>query len=108
MGQYHKVYNIDKKEYFRADFLKLAEQVGTKTSTTALFMLVANSNGRGGGDFRDHELIGAWAGDRIVVQGDYAEKGDRGFITDKEIEGYKNISDDVWRMVDAGLKGYIT
>jgi len=108
MGQYHKVYNIDKKEYFRADFLKLAEQVGTKTSTTALFMLVANSNGRGGGDFRDHDLIGTWAGDRIVVQGDYAEKGDRGFITDKEIEGYKNISDAVWQMVDAGLEGYIT
>ena len=68
MGQYHMVYNVDKKEYFRADMLKLWEQVGVRTSTTALFMLVANSNGRGGGDFNDHDMIGRWAGDRIVVQ----------------------------------------
>jgi hypothetical protein len=106
MGQYHKVYNIDKKEYFRADFLKLKEQVGTHGSTTALFMLVANSNGRGGGDFEDHFLIGSWAGNRIVVQGDYAEPNDSGFIPDKELDGYINISEKVWDMVETGMKGY--
>jgi hypothetical protein len=40
----------------------------------------------------EHYLIGSWAGDRIVIQGDYAEEGDQGFISDQEIEGYRDIS----------------
>jgi hypothetical protein len=72
MGQYHKAYNITKKEYIhphRMDCgLKLMEQVGFKQSPAdALFLLVANSNGRGGGDAMPHALIGSWAGDQIVV-----------------------------------------
>jgi hypothetical protein len=42
-----------------------------------LAILLANSNGRGGGDLRsDNPIIGSWAGDRIVIAGDYAEIGD--------------------------------
>ncbi len=97
MGQYHVLYNTDKKEYVHAhridNGLKLLEQVGFEKSTaTALFLLVANSNGRGGGDANEHELIGRWAGDRIVVQGDYAEEGDQAYITDAERETYTDIS----------------
>lgn len=97
MGQYHVLYNTDKKEYVHAhridNGLKLLEQVGFEKSTaTALFLLVANSNGRGGGDANKHELIGRWAGDRIVVQGDYAEEGDQAYITDAERETYTDIS----------------
>lgn len=97
MGQYHVLYNTDKKEYVHAhridNGLKLLEQVGFEKSTsTALFLLVANSNGRGGGDANEHELIGCWAGDRIVVQGDYAEEGDQAYITDAERETYTDIS----------------
>lgn len=97
MGQYHVLYNTDKKEYVHAhridNGLKLLEQVGFEKSTsTALFLLVANSNGRGGGDANEHELIGRWAGDRIVVQGDYAEEGDQAYITDSERESYTDIS----------------
>ena len=100
MGQYHKVYNIDKKEYIEPheinNGLKLVEQIGFEESTsTALFLLLANSNGRGGGDVEDHALIGSWAGDRIVIQGDYAEEGDTGFISDREIDGYLDISHQV-------------
>ena len=98
MGQYHVLYNTDKKEYVHAhriaNGLKLLEQVGFEKSTaTALFLLVANSNGRGGGDANEHELIGRWAGDRIVVQGDYAEKGDQAYISDTDKDGYTEISD---------------
>jgi hypothetical protein len=105
MGQYHKVYNVDKGELINAhginNGLKLVEQVGHDHSTsTALFLLLANSNGRGGGDVDEHELIGSWAGDRIVIQGDYAEEGDRGFIADREIEGYLDISDAVNDMLN--------
>ena len=106
MGQYHKVYNLDKEEYFQDDYLKLLEQISTRGSTTALFMLVANSSGRGGGDFDDHKFIGRWAGDRIVVQGDYAEPGDPGFIPDRSLSRFKDISADVWEMVEKGLESY--
>jgi hypothetical protein len=103
MGQYHKVYNIDKKAMINAhginNGLKLVEQIGHDHSTsTALFLLLANSNGRGGGDVDDHALIGAWAGDRIVIQGDYAEEGDRAFI--ENTEGYLDISEAVNDMLN--------
>ena len=100
MGQYHKLYNTDKKEFVHAhridNGLKLLEQVGFEKSTsTALFLLVANSNGRGGGDARHHPMIGRWAGDRIVVQGGYAEPTDQGFIPQDEADKYTDISADV-------------
>jgi hypothetical protein len=105
MGQYHQLYNTDKKEFVHAhridNGLKLLEQVGFEKSTsTALFLLVANSNGRGGGDARPHPMIGRWAGDRIVVQGDYAEPSDTGYISDEEMETYTDISADVLDMLN--------
>lgn len=105
MGQYHKVYNIDKKQYIHAhridNGLKLFEQVGFEKSTaSAVFLLLANSNGRGGGDVPVHRLIGSWAGDRIVVQGDYAEEGDQSYLSDEEISSYEDISDNVKKMLD--------
>lgn len=106
MGQYHKVYNIDRKEMLHAHRLnlglKLMEQVGFEASTAdALFFLLANSNGRGGGDAKPHEMIGAWAGDRIVVQGDYAEPGDQGFIDEASLESFSDISAKVLEMLQA-------
>jgi hypothetical protein len=82
MGQYYKVVNLDKKEFIYphafGDGLKLMEFGCSSCGTmTALAVLLANSNGRGGGDLRsDNEIVGSWAGDRIVVAGDYAEPGD--------------------------------
>jgi hypothetical protein len=47
--------------------------------------LLANSNGRGGGDLHtENPTVGSWAGDRIVVAGDYAEIGDKGELDDNE------------------------
>lgn len=82
MGQYHYLVNLTKKEFVHphriGNGLKLREQVGWEYSTsTVLVMLLAASNGRGGGDFVSNSpLIGSWAGDRIAFIGDYAEKGD--------------------------------
>ena len=109
MGQYHKVYNIDKKEYIHPhkidNGLKLLEQIGWINSTsTALFLLLANSNGRGGGDAEDHPAIGRWAGDRIVIQGDYAEETDQAYITEEELEDFKEISTTVNEMMNKALK----
>lgn len=81
MGQYHVLVNLDKRQFVHPHAmgcgLKLWEQVGFYASiSTALWALLACSNGRGGGDFREHPLVGSWAGDRIAVVGDYAEPDD--------------------------------
>lgn len=98
MGQYHKVYNIDKREFIHAhdidNGLKLLEQCGPMdqpSTSDAVWLLLANSNGRGGGDAPDHPLIGSWAGDRLVVQGDYAVPTDTAYIEDTESD-FTNIS----------------
>jgi len=135
MGQYHSIYNIDKKEYITGHGLgcgaKLLEWGCSSIGpTTALAVLLCNSNGRGGGDLNNpsHEdldkpgtytawsnekqkhlkvsklehkriqkkidaVAGRWAGDRIVVQGDYAEVGDPAFITEADGNKFKCIDD---------------
>ena len=105
MGQYHKLYNIDRKEYVHAHRigcgLKLLEQIGdVQTTATAAFLLVANSNDRGSGDAPPHPYIGRWAGDRIVVQGDYAEAGDKGYINEADLNTYVDISAGVLEMLN--------
>ena len=113
MGQYHMIYNVNKKECLRIGGAKLWEQTHSATSA-ALLLLLSNSNGRGGGDFnvwpKDYKnptlkeklaqeimsrVSGRWAGDKIVVQGDYAEKTDKAFISEKLEEKYKDISREV-------------
>lgn len=125
MGQYHKVFNIDKKECLEPwNFgcgAKIAEWCsGTSPVSKATMMLLACSNGRGGGDFQEigssaawhgfareeqykfsipkicsnikglpltiighknnyytvdtSKIYGRWAGDRVIVIGDYADE----------------------------------
>ena len=81
MGQYYFVVNVDKKEFLHPhhfmDGLKLVEFGSSGNGTMyGLAALLANSNGRGGGDIRsEHKIVGRWAGDRIVIAGDYAKAG---------------------------------
>ena len=81
MGQYYLIINLDKKQFIHphkfGDGLKLLEFGASGEGTmTGLAILLADGNNRGGGDLRsDNEIIGSWAGDRIVVAGDYADKG---------------------------------
>jgi hypothetical protein len=95
MGQYHYIINLSKREYLNphklGDGLKLWEQLNSHGGVmAALHILLACSNGRGGGDLytvevkegveyynpADPNWVGRWAGDRIAVVGDYAERGD--------------------------------
>lgn len=110
MGQYHKVYNLDKREFIHAhqidNGLKLMEQCGPSdapTTSDAVWLLLANSNGRGGGDAQPDPMIGRWAGDRLVVQGDYAEPHDTAYIPEDALEGYANISAEVKQMLNRVL-----
>jgi hypothetical protein len=82
MGQYYKLCNLDKKEYISPlDFgagLKLMEFAcpsNPSMVTSALVILLADGNNRGGGDLRsDNPVIGSWKNNRIVVCGDYADE----------------------------------
>lgn len=84
MGQYHFIVNLTKKQYLDpADFgdgNKLLEFGSARFgSLFGLSVLLACSNGRGGGDFHGNDpyrLVGSWAGDEIVIVGDYYEVGD--------------------------------
>ena len=90
MGQYYMTVNLDKKEYLYphkfGDGLKLLE-FGSSGSglMCGLAILLADGNGRGGGDLNsDNPIIGSWAGDRIIITGDYADGR----------EEYKHTDDD--------------
>ena len=86
MGQYYYIVNLTKKQYLHPhvfdDGLKLLEFASSRCRTlSALALLLADGNGRGGGDFgrteaiSEHPLVGSWAGDSIVIAGDYADEG---------------------------------
>lgn len=99
MGQYRLVVNLDKKQYIHphrlGDGAKLME---LSTTATALCVLLADANGQGGGDCRsNHKVIGSWAGDRVVVTGDYADEGLYGVPEDASLydhaqEDFEDIS----------------
>jgi hypothetical protein len=80
VGQYYKVINVTKRQYLHPHKfgagLKLMEFSGQRDSIgQALILLTCNGNNRGGGDLRtDDPLIGSWAGDQIVVAGDYGDE----------------------------------
>ncbi len=98
MGQYYLTVNLDKKEFLYPhkfnDGLKLVEFGSSGSGTMfGLAALLAEGNGRGGGDLHsESKLIGSWAGDRIVVVGDYADEGK--FLTKEQIEKFKSENED--------------
>ena len=94
MGQYYKVVNTTKKQvmipHTFGSGAKLMEFSGDQMSIMqGLAILLADGNGRGGGDLHSgNPIIGSWAGDSIVVAGDYADEGN--FI-ENEDEMSKNL-----------------
>lgn len=75
MSQYLFV-NFDRKEYLRPQAFGEHADLKTVLSSydgvlTGLAVLLADGNGRGGGDLRsDHPIIGTWAGERIALVDD--------------------------------------
>lgn len=116
MGQYHLTVNLDKKEYLDPHALgcglKLFEQVANNPGVgAALVVLLAASNGRGGGDFAPDKVVGRWAGDKIAIVGDYAELGDlpKKYKADTIYEAcgvtYRDISPLVAPIIEGALGG---
>jgi hypothetical protein len=100
MGQYYLIVNIDKNQMLEPHkfgagmkLMEFGNQGGS--IMTGLAVLLADGNGRGGGDLRSSDpIIGSWAGDRIVIAGDYADKGK--FIDDynaEELNLFEHASD---------------
>ncbi len=90
MGQYHVLANLDKKEivhpYGIGLGLKQWEQVGDFYGTLpdAMYILCMSSPASGGGDLPRTEISGRWAGDKVVVLGDYTTFGGiRGLLKDE-------------------------
>lgn len=96
MGQYYITVNLDKKQYLHPhkfnEGLKLMEFGCSANGTlTALAILLSSGNGRGGGDLRaESDLIGSWAGDRVVVTGDYADP--LAHVTDEQAEAWREAN----------------
>jgi hypothetical protein len=96
MGQYYKIVNLDKQQYIDTycfnEGAKLLEfGCSSDGVLTALAVLLADGNGRGGGDLHsEHPIIGSWSGDRIVVAGDYADENK--FLQKQQIVKYKLLN----------------
>lgn len=86
MGQYHKLINVDKKEYLDPHSIGLGVKQWEHQSdarwpiygslSDAMYILTMTSPARGGGDMPASEISGRWAGDRVMVVGDYTEDED--------------------------------
>ena len=95
MGQYWTLINLDKKEKITSFALgsgtKLVEMAWNTGPSASLVVLLAVNGG-------DDLAIGRWAGDRIVLIGDYAEPDDLpasvwGNQEPNNLEDYVDISD---------------
>lgn len=87
MGQGYKIVNVTKRQFINPhDFdegYKMLEFVchdgGAGFTMAALGALLTSSCGLGGGDLRfqgeQPAIIGSWAGDRVVIAGDYDAGG---------------------------------
>jgi len=107
MGQYHIPVNITKKEFLDphmfGDGLKLMEFGLSGCGTlSGLTILLSNANGRGGGDLHsENPIIGHWAGDQIVIAGDYGDEGEEFTqnpsenLYDEANKNYKDVSAEV-------------
>ena len=83
MGQYWKPVNLDKRETLNAhqlgDGCKLWEIAanGACVAGAMVLLLAPLPEKRGNGDpTPNSEILGRWAGDRIVMVGDYSEDAD--------------------------------
>jgi len=95
MGQYFLIVNETKKEYINpmnlGGGLKLWELTANREVRILPFLL-RQSSSSGGGDIKKHyKYAGRWAGDRIVVVGDY----DKSKLYERASKRFKEISKEV-------------
>ena len=102
MSQSWHAVNIDRREYFGALETEPEQPEGRAAyayaTGAALMLLGINPRWPGA-----HPLIGAWAGHRIVMLGDYAKPDQGGYIDQDDLslqeQGFTDISDDVFKLL---------
>jgi len=79
MGQYYHVVNVDKREYIAphaiGDGLRLRQQLNGWTAR-ALYLLLCPCATSEREHITDSGHAGRWAGDRVIVVGDYSRSTD--------------------------------
>lgn len=104
MGQRFLIVNTDKKEFLHphvfGDGSKLIEFGCSAMGTmTALALLLRQSSETGGGDWMpqyyggENKPVGSWAGDSIVIVGDYDESS----LYDEAHNTFTNISSAIFK-----------
>jgi hypothetical protein len=95
MGQYFVIANLTKKEYLhphRLGFGAKLWEISANNITRIFPLLLRKSSEGGGGDIqRDYPTAGRWAGDKIVVVGDYDKSG----LYEKAKKNFREISKEV-------------
>lgn len=86
MGQYHILVNVDKREWVDPWGIALGSKQWEHQSearwplygslSDAMYILTMTSPARGGGDMPPSDISGRWAGDRVMIVGDYTEDED--------------------------------
>ena len=107
MGQYFVMVNKDKKQYLHphtfGDGSKLLEfGCSAEGTLTALTLLLRQSNEGGGGDYNgDDKIVGSWAGDRIIIVGDY----DKSLLYFLAHKNYEDVSKKMAKVLETeGIK----
>lgn len=121
MGQYWIPVNLTKKQFVHphklGSGLKLWEMLANTPGVGAALIILtaAMPEPRGGGDLNQDPIIGSWAGDRIVIIGDYADDGDLiphdGDVPASELysatdtSAFTDVTDAVCRVIERELEG---
>ena len=108
MGQYHILVNVDKREMVEPWDLALGSKQWEHTGdfryplvgslADAMYILTMTSPNRGGGDLPQTTISGNWAGDRVMIVGDYTEDSDLpaeflgAQLYETALDSYTNIS----------------
>lgn len=101
MGQYYKIVNLTKEEYIEPESFKLMEFAWVGNPTTDLLTCLMSADGcyktpEEESDFGKRE---SWAGDEVVVVGDYATDGScLGWLEQKTCYDGEDLYDDAGRM----------
>ena len=116
MGQYFRVVNLDKREWFETPLVKLWE-ICANNEIGVLAYLLATNNPDGtplakeaiktrNGKLKPPKWakhFGRWCGDRIVVIGDYAEGATNYKIEPGVYPSYSELNGPTWRNITKEL-----
>lgn len=112
MGQYFVLVNLDKKEVFEPYFMKFEEIVDGEGAKILAYLL-ATPEPDGTRLWKSGESLkyfGRWAGDRVMLYGEYAPKEYKEMVGEdwhkigEEGSEYKNITEEVrkeWQMINS-------